>query len=590
MFGKTLAGAGDAIAYSWFNPKLRDNTYRTGDIYDDDKAKEARKQWKIETTNVTQLDYLDSGEVKPTPYKTSVELKEALQRKASVQGESPVQNGTPVQGETAVPAGTPVPDETPVQSGAPGQGRAEQGDGRKVHLKLFVVEDLSRDVIELLGARFDIEPAFFREHIFDYAWCNTRDPWVDPPNLNVVARSQNWLQLRFVRARYFKTTELFEKGRKEAEKFNIQRRPDDDENNKAYWDEEGAIVGITRTRASFWTKHIEGEETEAVGVLLLDPTIKEGKPLWCGYRNWEPTPSMATRKEPRVPSQEHQVSPRDSFFDNFVYWAQKPASFRSTPSSSLASNTHIPVQALLHLCCAEWLTMADYIKTRLGQIDWEIAYPKHFIRRDNDIDVALKKLHTWRRLVPLYREMLTETLQRVFNFPCHTTEMVSNGSGSSGRSNYGMAGTSSSGTSDRTCVHHNPASAQEGPISAYRADFARALSYMEEYQQRIDRLSSLVAAVISIEDSRRGLDENRNLQRLTWLATFFIPLSFVASLFSMQSDIRLLLPTMRLYFIVAIPLATIALVLAFVLALPTVQKKFRRGPKNDLEAANKKKK
>lgn len=229
--------------------------------------------------------------------------------------------------------------------------------------------------------------------------------------------------------------------------------------------------------------------------------------------------------------------------------------------------------------------MADYIKTRLGQIDWEIAYPKHFIRRDNDIDVALKKLHTWRRLVPLYREMLSETLQRVFNFPCHTTEMVSNSSGLSGRSN---SGTSNSGTIDGTSPYTS-ASAQQGPISAYRADFARALSYMEEYQQRIDRLSSLVAAVISIGDSRRGLDENRNLQRLTWLATFFVPLSFVASLFSMQEDIGKLRPTMRLYFIVAIPLVTIALVLAFILALPTVQKKLGRGPKNDLEAANKKK-
>jgi len=46
MISKTMA---KADAYSWFNPKLRDNTYRTGDIYDEDKAKEAREQWKIET-------------------------------------------------------------------------------------------------------------------------------------------------------------------------------------------------------------------------------------------------------------------------------------------------------------------------------------------------------------------------------------------------------------------------------------------------------------------------------------------------------------------------------------------------------------
>lgn len=256
---------------------------------------ESEREWqdlqneRAARTNVTQLDYLGSNRVEPTNYKTSRELKEALKRNAPVQGEAPVQSGTPVQNVipaqngapvqngTPIQDGTPVPDgspalnepsaqdERPVQEETPGHGKAEQGRGHKVHLRLFVVEDLSRDVIEFLGTRFDIEPAFFREHIFDYAWCNTRDPWVDPPNLDVVARGQNWLQLRFVRARYFKTTDSFKTGGKQAENFNIQRRPDDDENNKAYWDEEGAIVGITRTRASFWTKHIEGEETEAVG-------------------------------------------------------------------------------------------------------------------------------------------------------------------------------------------------------------------------------------------------------------------------------------------------------------------------------------
>jgi long-subunit acyl-CoA synthetase (AMP-forming) len=42
----------------------------------------------------------------------------------------------------------------------------EKEDG--VSLKLYVAEDLSRDVIEHLGAQLDIEPAFFREQIVDY--------------------------------------------------------------------------------------------------------------------------------------------------------------------------------------------------------------------------------------------------------------------------------------------------------------------------------------------------------------------------------------------------------------------------------------
>jgi len=187
------------------------------------RKKEDERNTRATKTNVTRLDYLDSGKTEKTDCKTLAALTEALR-------------------ETT---------------------QAENHD--KVQLRLFVVEDLSRDVIEILGARFDVEPAFFREHIVDYAWYNTRDPWVDPPNLDAAATRQRWFQLRFPRARYFKTTESFKNGRAEAESFNVLRRPDDDQNNKAWWDEDGAIVGITRTRASFWLRHGEGQEKEAVG-------------------------------------------------------------------------------------------------------------------------------------------------------------------------------------------------------------------------------------------------------------------------------------------------------------------------------------
>jgi hypothetical protein len=79
------------------------------------------------------------------------------------------------------------------------------------------------------------------------------------------------------------------------------------------------------------------------------------------------------------------------------------------------------------------------------------------------------------------------------------------------------------------CPLHNPA-------NAMREDCARVLSYMEEYQQRIDRLTSVVTAIISIGDSRTSQADNQNVAWLTWLATFFIPMSFVTGLFSMTEE------------------------------------------------------
>lgn len=179
---------------------------------------EAEREKRARKTNVTQLDYLYSGEVISQKYITPETLSDALNEK--------------------------LPEK----------------DENEIPLRLFVVEDLSRDVIELLGARLDIEPAFFLEHVVDY---NTRQCWVGPPNPNIVAKWQRWLQLHCVTARYFETIDSFKKGYEEAEYFNVLR--DDGQNNKSIWDNHGAIVGLTRTEVSFWLRSAESQTKGAVG-------------------------------------------------------------------------------------------------------------------------------------------------------------------------------------------------------------------------------------------------------------------------------------------------------------------------------------
>ena len=282
----------------------------------------------------------------------------------------------------------------------------------------------------------------------------------------------------------------------------------------------------------------------------MDPTIKSGFSLWFGYGNWEETPKM---NDP-IPETEKRLS----IYEDIIYWAQKPEAV-GFPTPDASSFPQVPIQALLYLVASEWLIMSEYIKTRLGQIEWEISYPEHFLAKESNIDVPLKKLHIWRRLVPLYREMLNETLQGVFKFPCHTMgtlELVktSNPPGPSGAA---------------IC---SPQSNMSGPKGVMQEEFTRALSYMEEYQGRIDRLTSVVTAIISIGDSRHSQEDNRNVARLTWLATFFIPLTFVSGLFSMTENIRQLGDTFKWYAAAAIPLACISLGLGVILTLPMVQK------------------
>ncbi|KAH8598075.1 hypothetical protein B0O99DRAFT_684132 [Bisporella sp. PMI_857] len=132
-------------------------------------------------------------------------------------------------------------------------------------------------MIDALGSKLEIEPAFFRKCIFNYAWYNIRDRWIDPPNLDIVTKQQKWLTSISRLQDTLKITQTFTKAIKEAEKFNILKRPQDDLNNLLKWDDEKAIVGITRTRASFWLRKAEVTDTakkEAIAVVLVDPTIQ----------------------------------------------------------------------------------------------------------------------------------------------------------------------------------------------------------------------------------------------------------------------------------------------------------------------------
>jgi hypothetical protein len=298
------------------------------------------------------------------------------------------------------------------------------------------------------------------------------------------------------------------------------------------------------------------------GVLLLDPTVKSGVPLWRGRRNWYPTPDPNSEPDTWKDSP-HPPEPKN-FYDDFLWWAQRPERF-SNPQSS-ASNIHVPMQALLHLICSEWWTMSDYIKTRLCQIDLELVKPKMFAT-DKHIDHALEKLNMWRRFVPVYREMITETLEQVFHFPCHTEKF-----------------STTSATTQVGDLSHNAVCAcplhetqpRLGSITAFREDFMRARSRMEERQSHVDRLTHIVTAVIQIEDRRRALRDAHNLGRLSWLATLFIPFSLVATLFCMQPQVTAIdVKTVQLYFATSLPLAFATILVAWALSLPRVQKWFK---------------
>lgn len=413
-------------------------------------------------------------------------------------------------------------------------------------LRLFVVEDLSQQVIELLGARFDIDPLFFREQIDDYVWHNTRDPWASPPSLISSMKHRPWFRMRNMRLRYFKTEKEFEDSRLEANAWNVLRRPDNDENHWHYQDRDGAVVSIMRTRTTMWIGKDKQCGNGTVGIVLLDPTVRQGQPLWYDRSNWLPTPKMETKVYPSIKSSV-------SWFEDIVQMTTAFPWFERREGHDI--NAQVLAKPTIYTICAEWLIVCDYVRARLSQIEWELELPRLFRSKGDAIDTSLKRLHTWRRQIPVFREMVAETLEHALPAAARLTTPSPQ---------YSAAPNSPlsirSAFSDNLVINFENVEGFEDIVP----DFKRVLADVNELQERVDRLTSIVTSEISIEDSRRGLEENHNMARITWLATIFIPLTFISGLYSMNESVSALKSTYGWYFLTAVPFTLIVMAIGWV--------------------------
>ncbi|KAL8747186.1 MAG: hypothetical protein Q9190_000893 [Brigantiaea leucoxantha] len=380
-------------------------------------------------------------------------------------------------------------------------------DGSITHL--YIVEDLSRDVIEILGWALDVHPSFFTGHLSDYMWFNTRDPWVELSDLDIVSRTRPYFHARYVQTRYFRSSRDLERARQEAAGFNVLRRLDRDGNWVPGADIPGSDVGLVRSRMSFWTgarKKGEG----VVGILLLDPSIKSGFPIWGGYRQFSNAPSVHAPVEPSPP--------RTSGFEGTIYWISQ---LSNQEIRSISRDPRILFRKPLFIVCAEWLTLIRYATTRLTQLEWELENPD--LRQEAEgLNITLSKLHSWRRRFPIFKTLVSEILSNVIN-------------------------------------RHAFASATENNLHDLARDFEILLADLDGLHTRAERIMSVVTAVMSIEESKKAYQHNLSLARITYLAVIFVPLAFVSSLFSMNDDISRLGTTFWIYFAVAIPLTLLAL-------------------------------
>lgn len=102
---------------------------------------------------------------------------------------------------------------------------------------------------------------------------------------------------------------------------------------------------------------------------------------------------------------------------------------------------------------------------------------------------------------------------------------------------------------------------------------------IQEHSNRLESMIPVVTSFIQLIESRRALWETANVTRLTVLAIVFVPLSYVATVFSITEKFGPGGPKFWVYFAVAIPITLLVLLLARALGNNWKSLRYLRLPK-----------
>ena len=121
--------------------------------------------------------------------------------------------------------------------------------------RLLIVKDLSSQVIETLGAHYDIDPHFFRGQMADFVWYNIADQWIETPASRSRVLQNNFQHLRYIQPRYFSDKQSAKQAESEVRMFNVRRKFALERDQRTEWADsthsECALIGAS---AAIWIR------------------------------------------------------------------------------------------------------------------------------------------------------------------------------------------------------------------------------------------------------------------------------------------------------------------------------------------------
>lgn len=399
--------------------------------------------------------------------------------------------------------------------------------------RILLIENLRPDVISCLGEHLDVDPLFFADYITtDFQGIDKAPP---PPSL-AFCPSQI-IERGHIHIHYQQVIDLESPGYHRNPEYGLHTEHNVPRNIRQLPSLSGRQLALSRACCSILVKRLDNTwysespcaeqspshhcvtitNDHTIAIILTDPPVKDvfqgfkragnriyqAKTLHGGFEDFQPSTTEDFDKSSMLSSLLH-------------YFRKHPPGFGTTNPSTLCF-AYYP----LRIALAEWVVYSHLVS----------RYHKHYEYSLQDVhkrplESDIVDLQRWRRRLTQSRQKLNLLSQFI--------------------------------------TYWKKDEVEKQPWDMLLLDIDSILSKLEHYGHSMEQVVPVATGMVQLLDARESARQAANVTTLTYIATVFVPMSWVAGLFSMSDRFLPGGDKFWVYVSTAFPLSLVALLVSFI--------------------------
>ncbi|KAF1993574.1 hypothetical protein P154DRAFT_567923 [Amniculicola lignicola CBS 123094] len=393
---------------------------------------------------------------------------------------------------------------------------------RPLRGRILVIEDLTVDIIDLIGSTLDIDPLFISLHLHTAHRSSMRHQATDTATLPSRLRPHDYINISYHRP-------VTSNGNRPSHR-NLLR---DIAMNRRVTFLRSTNIGLIQSCAS--VIKIRRPDDIWIALVLVDPPLQET--YFLDGNKDDPAFKVTLNLKPYMgPSEDFVELPkfsepwtsvphrtRDSIMDDVMdCWSRRNPDCFDPMNPTIQSLAYYP----LRIIAAEWVKYIAVMQRCVKIYEYHGQQLPSLERVSTDMG----ELQGWRRRSMASQQKINTIIRKVQARNLSTSQ-------------------------------------QQTDIGDLLEDYKVICQDIETAGSRLENMLPVLASLVQIIDARQSFAETANISRLTVLALLFVPLSYVSSLFSMNPDIMPGASRFWLYVAVAVPIT----IIVFIVARPPIK-------------------